>query len=391
MPSRLTAGSPRNRPTGRRGVTLFVATRKGLFLYDADAARRTFKPRAPLFFGCDVHHAVVDPRDGRTALAGVKTGHLGPTVFRSIDRGRTWKEASGPPRFRKAEGDAKGRAVKAVFWLTPGHASRPSEWWAGTIPHGVFKSTDGGVSFEECVGFSTALATWSQVPGRIDEAPPGPITHSILVDPRDPRRLVVGLSTGGTFQSRDEGATWTPHNAGVVADFLPEKDPEWGHDPHLIAQHPLLPQRLWQQNHCGIYRVDEPERRWTRIGLAMPKSVGDVGFSIVLHPTHVDTAWVLPMDGTSVWPRTSVGGKPAVYRTTNAGRSWTRSGAGFPRSRAYWTVMRQAFTGDGLAPAGLYLGTTSGSVWASRDEGARFREIARDLPYVQAVTAAAGF
>ncbi len=127
---------------------------------------------------------------------------------------------------------------------------------------------------------------------------------------------------------------------------------------------------------------------WVRIGETMPKQVGDIGFPLVVHPRDADTAWVFPMDGSSVWPRTSPGGKPAVYGTRNAGKSWQRLDAGLPREQAWWTVKRQAMTADARDPVGLYFGTTSGELWMSRDEGQRWPCIARHLPEIYAVEAA---
>lgn len=157
-----------------------------------------------------------------------------------------------------------------------------------------------------------------------DGTPDGPQLHSILVDPRDRAHLYIGLSGGGSFESLDAGASWTPLNAGVAIDFKPPGDYEYGHDPHCMVMHPLYPDRLYQQNHCGIYRFDRPATTWLRIGDNMPRDVGDIGFPIVVHPRQLDTAWVLPMDGSSVWPRTSPDGKPAVYRTRDAGSDRTR-------------------------------------------------------------------
>ena len=394
---RRAAGSASTKRGAR--VLLMVATKKGAWFLRSDPGRRTWDLKGPHFLGNVVNHAVLDPRDGRTLLMAVRTGHLGPTVFRSSDLGKTWKEAAKPPAFAKAPAGPDGaagaptakeaRAVKATFWLTPGHPSRPGQWWAGTTPHGLFTSRDGGVTWEESTGFSEAWKGWSAVPGRIEEVPEGAITHSVIVDPRDPEHLYVGLSTGGLFESTDEGATWRPLNRGVAADFLPEKNPEFGHDPHCVVIHPDMPDRLWQQNHCGIYRLERPGVEWERIGKNTPKAVGDIGFPIVLHPRDTDTAWVLPMDGTTVWPRTSVGGKPALYVTRDAGRSWRRQDAGLP-ARAWLTVKRQSLAADAADPLGLYFGTTSGEVWASRSEGDAWRRIAEHLPHVLAVTAVTG-
>jgi photosystem II stability/assembly factor-like uncharacterized protein len=150
---------------------------------------------------------------------------------------------------------------------------------------------------------------------------------------------------------------------------------------------PSNPDRLYQQNHCGIYRIDRPSNTWERIGRNMPKKVGDVGFTMVVHPRDDNTAWVLPMDGQTVWPRTSPDGKPAVYVTRNAGKTWQRQDNGLPASQAWWTVKRQAMCADGGTPLGLYFGTTSGELWMSRDEGTRWTVLARNLPEIYAVEA----
>ena len=192
---------------------------------------------------------------------------------------------------------------------------------------------------------------------------------------------------GACSKSQDRARTWRPLNKNVEANFNPDPYPEYGQDAHYIALSPTLPDRLWQQNHCGIYRLDRPGEKWERIGNAMPKEVGDIGFTIVPHARDADTAWVFPMDGTTVWPRTSPDGRPAVYRTRDAGASWERQDKGFPRKQGWFTVKRQAFCGDMVKPAGLYLGTTGGEVWASTNEGGRFRQIAAHLPEIYSVVA----
>jgi photosystem II stability/assembly factor-like uncharacterized protein len=368
------------------GVQVFVSTRKGAWFLDGDAQRGSFRVSGPHHFGHIVHHVVLDPRDGKTLLAAAKTGHLGPTVFRSTDRGETWTEAKQPPAFPKVgEG---GRAVDHVFWLTPGHASEPGVWWAGSSPQGLFKTKDGGVTWDGVPGFNENAMYSAWTGGPQDQTPDGPKMHSINVDPRDAKHVYIGMSSGGVFETTDGGASWAPMNEGIAADFLPDPNAAFGHDPHCLVQHPTKPDRLYQQNHCGIYRVDRPERKWTRIGNAMPKDIGDVGFPMVVHPRNPDVAWVFPMDGGTVWPRTSLGGKPAVFRTRDAGASWERQDAGFPREQAWWTVKRQSMAADHGDPVGLYFGTTSGEVWMSRDEGAKWTNIARHLPHVYAVTTA---
>ena len=373
-------------------VLLLVATRKGAFLYRSDPGRRAWRVTGPLFFGHIVHHLVLDPRTGpkgrRTLLAATSTGHLGPTLMRSTDLGRTWQESSRPPAFPKAGQGEKGRAVDHTFWLTPGHASEPGVWYAGTSPQGLFRSENDGLTWSGVAGFNDNPKYVDWTGGEKDGTPDGPKLHSINVDPRDAKRLYVAMSSGGVFESRDRGASWKPLNEGVLADYRPDKFPEYGQDAHCVRVHPLAPDVLWQQNHCGIYRLVRPGTRWERVGDNMPRSVGDIGFPVVLHPRDPATAWVFPMDGSTVWPRTSPGGKPAAYVTTNAGKSWKRQAAGLPPSQGWFTVKRQAMATDARDPVGVYFGTTSGEIWASRDEGAKWTCIARHLPEIYAIEAA---
>jgi len=367
---------------------VLVATRKGAFFLHDTGGRAGFRVDGPHFLGQVIHHAVLDPRDGRTLLMAASTGHLGPTVFRSRDLGATWAEASHPPQFPRAAEGARARSVDHVFWLTPGHAGEAGVWYAGTSPQGLFRSDDAGATWHPVAGLNDhpMLDTWTG--GEQDGTPDGPKLHSILIDPRDARSMFVGMSGGGVFASSDQGATWRPMNRGSKAEFFPDADPEYGQDPHCVRQHPLRPDRLYQQNHCGIYRMDLPVEEWRRIGEAMPAEIGDIGLPLALHPRDPDTAFVFPMDGSTVWPRTSPGGRPAIYATCDAGASWQRLDRGLPAEQAWFTVKRQAFCADTLDPLGLYFGTTSGEVWASADEGANWSCIARHLPEIYAVEAA---
>src|SRR5262245_61237740 len=183
--------------SGKRGPTrrqaVLVATRKGAWLFHSDPARRSWGVDGPHFLGHIVNHVVLDPRDGRTLLAAAKTGHLGPTVFRSTDLGRTWKEAARPPAFAKAADSQAGRTVDHTFWLTPGHADEPDVWYAGTSPQGLFRSRDGGVAWEpfSSINEDPLYRKWM---GTVqDGTPDGPKLHSILVDPRDPAHLYFAM------------------------------------------------------------------------------------------------------------------------------------------------------------------------------------------------------
>ena len=336
----------------------------------------------PHHLGHVMQHVVADHRPGGVVLAATRTGHLGPTVLRSIDGAVTWQEASKPPAF--PAGDRLQRAVEAVFWLTPGHADQAGVWYAGGTPQGLFRSDDDGDTWSSVAGWNDhpMWETWAEFP--YEGTPDGAMLHSINIDPRNADRMYIGLSGGGVFESADGGKDWRPFNRGVAGDFLPDPELEYGHDPHCVRLHPAMPDRLYQQNHCGIYRVDLPDRSWVRIGDNMPREVGDIGFPIELHPRDPDTAWVFPMDGTDVWPRTSPDGRPAVYVTRDGGSSWARQSAGLPE-RGWLTVKRQAMTTDVGAPVGVYFGTTGREVWASADEGETWQCVARHLPEIFSV------
>ena len=187
VPTARATQTARRRPARR--VLVLIATRKGAWLLHGDAARKTWRADGPHFLGQIVNHLVLDPRDGRTLLAAAKTGHLGPTIFRSTNLGRIWKEATRPPAFAKAPEGEKGRAVDHTFWLTPCHANEPNAWYAGTSPQGLFRSDDGGDTWKpfSYINEDPQYRAWM---GSVqDGTPDGPKMHSIIVDPRDPAHL----------------------------------------------------------------------------------------------------------------------------------------------------------------------------------------------------------
>ena len=367
------------------GTALLVGSRKGFWIVSSDRERGSWSTDGPHFLGHIVQHAVLDPRDGRTLLLAMRTGHLGPTVFRSTDLGESWHESRTPPAF--ASGDALQRSLKAVFWLTPGHTDEPDVWYAGGSPQGLFRSEDGGDTWAPVSGWNDhpMWPTWCEWPE--ENTPDGSMLHSVIVDPSDASHMYLALSAGGVFETVDGCNDWKPLNAGCAADFQPDPDLEFGHDPHCVRLHPLTPSRLYQQNHCGIYRMDRPDGRWVRIGDNMPRDIGDIGFPVELHPRDPDTAWVFPMDGTDVWPRTSPDGRPAAYVTRDAGESWKRCDNGLPAT-AWFTVKRQAMTVDAGDPAGVYFGTTSGELWGSTDEAATWKPLVQHLPEIYSVESA---
>jgi photosystem II stability/assembly factor-like uncharacterized protein len=374
-----------------QGPAILVGTRKGAFCLTSNPERTRWQLSGPAFLGHIIHHLAQDPRDRRHLVAAARTGHLGPTVFRSQDMGRTWQEASRPPMFPKASAGETPRVVEQVFWISPGHADEPGSWYAGTSPEALFRSDDGGDTWQPVSGWNDhpRWAEWAS--GDQEGTPDGNPLHSVCIDPRDPAHMYLATSSGGVFESTDRGGDWRPLNGNVEANFLPGQEghtPEFGQDTHCLAMHPQDPDVLYQQNHCGIYRLDRPGEVWERIGNAMPREVGDIGFPIALHPRRPDTAWVFPMDGSDVWPRTSPGGRPAVYVTRDGGKSWGRQDAGLPREQAWYTVKRQCMATDGREPLGVYWGTTSGEVWASNDEGGQWTQLAAHLPHIYSIEVA---
>ncbi len=377
----------------KKQASLLIGTIKGGFVLDAGPGRRSWKIRGPFQFGQVVNDFRLDPRDGRTLLLSATGGHLGPTIYRSTNRGRTWTEAKRPPKYgkgRKAargeQKDTRGLAVESCFWLGPGHVDEPGVWYVGTAPSGMFRSTDGGLSWRPVKGWNEGKSWGKWNLGGNNVTPGGAIQHSIEIDPRDRKHMYTSLSVGGTFESFDQGKSWAPLNRGV-AKIFPGGSPDYGHDPHCMIIHPADPDVLYQQNHCGFYRMQrDATEEWARVGRKMPKKIGDIGFPVVGHPTDADTVWTFPMDGTQKWPRTSVDGKPAVYKTENGGRSWQRKDKGLPRKNGWYTVLRQAMCADDdQRRTGVYFGTTGGDVWASRDGADSWNRIAEGLPRVFSV------
>ncbi len=376
-------------PRARRGdLRLWIGTRKGLFSIDGDAERAEFSEAEPHWIGSTAFHVVADPRDRDSVVAGIRTVDGLPTVMASRNGGKTWSEAAEPPRFASEspfESDPASTAaqlvqrhVSQVFAITPGHASEYGTWYAGTSPQGLFRSSDHGSTWEPVAGLNEHpdFDRWTS-PG-IDDTPDGPKLHGILIDPRDADHLFVAMSTGGVLESRDAGATWTRLDGGLQGPAAL--------DPHAVAMGVTNPDRLWMQSHFGVYRMDLEVGTWDRVGAPETEEERqDAGFPMAVHPADPDVAFTVPMDGSDAWTRMPKDGRPAVMKTLDGGQSWTRHAEGFPKERCWWTVKRQCLAVDGYDPLGVYIGTSSGEVWFSRDEGESWRCIARGLPYIYSV------
>ena len=363
-------------------IILLVATDKGAFLYYSDADRRHWDVNGPHFLGSTIHHLALDSRDNKTLLVSVQSRISGSTIYRSTDFGKTWDSAHKPPAFPQ---DKLKRKVDHIYHLTPGHDSEPNVWYAGTSPQGLFRSEDCGDTWESVNGFNKNPKWENWTAKTIDGYPKVPKLHSILINPMDKQHIYLGMSYGGIFETTDGGNIWQPLNDGVNADYLEKSMPTFGHDPHSVVFHPFKPERLYQQNHCGIYRLDRPDKKWVRIGDNMPADIGDIGFPIAIHPADPNIIWVFPIDGNEAWSRVSPEGQPALYCSQDGGETWFRQDIGLPMRNAWFTVLRQAMVTDSVNNTGIYFGTTSGSLWMSDNEGNSWRQIAVHLPRILAV------
>jgi hypothetical protein len=349
-------------------VLALLGTRKGAFILEGDGDRRRWDLRGPFCEAWPINHVTADPATGVIWAAG-GSAWFGPAVWRSADRGASWAHSSAGLAY--ALGDVP---VTAAWSLAAAHG----RLWVGVEPAGLFVSDDGGATFGHVAGLREHPSRPHWQPGG-----GGLILHAIVPHARDPKRLWVGISTAGVFHTADGGATFEPRNRGTRADYLPpeQRFPEVGQCVHALAAAAGMPERLYQQSHCGMYRSDDGGRSWISIEAGLPSSFG---FPVATHPRDPGTAWLVPLNGDSTG-RHVPGGAMAVWRTRDAGASWAAQREGLPHAHAYLGVLRRALATDRLAPAGVYVGTTSGSLFASADEGASWAEVARHLPAILAV------
>ncbi|MFL6120806.1 WD40/YVTN/BNR-like repeat-containing protein [Actinophytocola sp.] len=352
-------------------VVLAIGTRKGMWLATSED-RASWEVTGPHHPMTDVYAVGFDSRRSTPRLlAGITSEHYGPSVAFSDDLGRTWQEPDHAPI---AFPEDTGAALARVWQFAPGAA--PDVVYAGVQPSALFRSTDGGQTFELVRGLWDHPHREHWTPGFGGQA-----IHSIVPHPTDPARLTVAMSTGGVYATEDGGETWQARNQGIKAYFLPDQYPEYGQCVHRIAQHPDRPERFYAQNHHGVYRSDDGALTWRSIAEGLPS---DFGFPMVVHPHRPDVVYNFPLvaDGRRFAPE----GRCAVYRSEDAGRSWDALTDGLPEP--FWNaVMRDAMCVDDADQAGVYIGTRSGTVFASRDEGEHWRPVVQNLPDVLSVRA----
>jgi hypothetical protein len=360
---------------GSGDVVLMVGTMKGAFLFRSDASRRAWEVDGPHFPGEEVYAVALDQRAGRRRLwAAPGNAFFGTTLRRSDDLGTTWSGTDERPvRFP----EESGLSLKRIWQIRPGRDSEPERMFLGVEPTCLFESADGGDSWAPVEGFLKHEHRPKWTPGN-----GGLCLHTILPDPASDARMLVAFSTGGVYRTDDGGTSWRARNHGVRAEFLPDKHPEFGQCVHKVVHHPERPERLFLQNHWGLYRSDDWGDSWQDIANGVPS---DFGFAMAMHPHDPDTVYIVPLESDRF--RCTPEAKMRVYRTRNAGRSWQPLSRGLPQHGAYETVLRDALDTDGAETAGVYVGTRSGKVYASANEGSSWKLVQDGLPPVVCVKA----
>jgi photosystem II stability/assembly factor-like uncharacterized protein len=351
-----------------RKLKVLVGSKKGVFVLHSDERRKRWSLEGPFCETWPIHHVVGDPSDGAIYGAG-GNGWFGPAVWKSTDGGASWTHSSQGLAYEPGE-----TPIAAAWSVATGHG----RLYVGVEPAGLFVSDDGGASFTQVKGLREHPTCPNWQPGGA-----GLILHSLVLDPDDSLRIWVAISAAGVFYSEDGGASWSPRNRGTRADFAPEgqRYPEFGQCVHCLVRAPGKPNRLYQQNHCGMYRSDDGGANWTSIEKGLPSTFG---FPAAAHPRDPDALFLFPLNGDNQG-RFPPEGKPAVWRTRDAGQSWRAERAGLPADRAYFGVLRQAMATDSLEPAGVYFGASSGAVYASADEGENWEPIAENLPTISSI------
>ncbi|MEZ5989080.1 MAG: hypothetical protein R3F30_08145 [Planctomycetota bacterium] len=383
---------------------ILVGTRKGTFLVTKKGGRWT--PRLAGHAGVGVNFVARDPNSG-DLWAALGHGHWGAKLSRSTDGGETWTDAAQvkyPEGARylawpmPGEGDTdpfnpdnitvKDATLQKLWVLAFG---KPGHIYVGTIPGGLFVSQDCGETFgllrslwdhesrggDLGDGKGTGMTHWFGTPAA-EGGDFSPGIHSVLVDPKDPERMFVGISTAGVLGSTDGGRTWRSRNKGLIMEYSPEPEGEWGHDPHYVTLCPGQPEHMWQQNHCGVFYSADGAETWTKV--SAPDAGVHYGFPIAVDEADGRVAWVVP--GKADVQRMAIDGGLFVARTDDGGRSWTQFREGLPQDNAWDVVYRHALGNKGDA---LAFGSTTGNLYVSEDRGETWQTVANNLPPVYSV------
>jgi len=362
-------------------VRVLVGTRKGAFILTSDARRKDWSVSGPHFAGWEIYHINGSPADPNRLYASQSSGWFGQLIQRSDDGGQTWGPVDNkfvydgiPGTHQWFDGTQHPWEFKRVWNIQPS-LTDPDTVYAGVEDAALFRSTDGGQSWQELPGLRAAKGhLWQPGAG-------GMCLHTILLDPANADRLFVAISAAGAFRSDDSGQTWLPINRGLRSDYeLPDPDADVGHCVHNLAMHPSRPGVLFMQKHWDVMRSDDAGDLWREVSGNLPS---DFGFPIAVHAHEPETIYVVPIKSDS--EHFPPDGKLRVYRSRSGGNEWEALTNGLPQSDCYVNVLRSAFAVDKLDSCGIYFGTTGGQVYASADSGDTWAPIVRDLPAVLSV------
>jgi photosystem II stability/assembly factor-like uncharacterized protein len=366
------------------GVRVLVGTRKGAFVLTADGKRERWDVSGPHFGGWEIYHLKGSPVDPNRVYASQSSGWFGQLIQRSNDGGKTWEPVGNqfaydgvPGTHLWYDGTPHPWAFKRVWHLEPS-LTDPDTVYAGVEDAALFRTTDGGQTWQELPGLRGHGSGDYWQPGA-----GGMALHTILLDPSRPGRIFIAISAAGVFRTDDGGKTWRPVNRGLKSPYvLPDPDAEVGHCVHRIALHRSRPSVLFMQKHWDVMRSDDAGESWHEVSGNLPT---DFGFPIDVHAHEPDTVYVVPIKSDS--EHYPPGGKLRVYRSRKGGNEWEALTNGLPQRDCYVNVLRDAMAVDSLDPCGVYFGTTGGQVYASADAGDNWAALVRDLPPVVSVEA----
>jgi photosystem II stability/assembly factor-like uncharacterized protein len=362
-------------------VRLLVGTRKGAFVMTSDAKREQWEITGPHFAGWEIYHVKGSPVDPNRLYASQSNGWFGQVIQRSDDGGATWVQAGNkflydgvPGTHQWYDGTPHPWEFKRVWHLEPS-LSNVDEVYAGVEDAALFRSTDGGGSWEELSGLRGHGSGPHWQPGA-----GGMCLHTIILDPSDPERIFIAISSAGAFRTDDAGKTWKPINQGLRSEHIPDPTAEVGHCVHHIAMHPSRPGVLFMQKHWDVMRSDNAGDSWREVSGNLPT---DFGFVIDVHAHEPETVFVVPIKSDS--EHFPLDGRLRVYRSRSGGDEWEALTKGLPQKDCYVNVLRDAMSVDTLDECGVYFGTTGGQVYGSSDAGDSWTPIVRDLPAVLSV------
>jgi photosystem II stability/assembly factor-like uncharacterized protein len=363
------------------GVRVLVGTRKGAFVLTSDGKRDRWDVSGPHFAGWEIYHVKGSPADPNRLYASQSSGWFGQVVQRSNDGGKTWEAVGNrfvydgvPGTHQWYDGTPHPWEFKRVWHLEPA-LNDPDAVYAGVEDAALFRSTDGGATWDELAGLRQHESGSHWQPGA-----GGLCLHTIIVDPENPARIFVAISAAGAFRSDDSGRTWRPINRGLRSEGIPNPTAAVGHCVHRIAMHPSRPHVLFMQKHWDVMRSDDAGDSWREVSGSLPT---DFGFAIDVHAHEPETIYVVPIKSDS--EHFPPDGKLRVFRSRTGGNDWEALTKGLPQQDCYVNVLRDAMAVDRLDPCGLYFGTTGGQVYGSANGGDSWAPIVRDLPPVMSV------